>query len=386
MVVLSLCGAGLVVGGIFGALSLAKPHSENPTAQPWLVALCLGFAGLGVYLLLSLFRSRVVLFPERLEIEELTHVQVLSREELRGWRLLPTSPSTLVLIPRDPERNVVKVALIFRIDAELAEWLDTLPCLDTVDLEASETEILNEARLGSSPDERALALMKAHRLARMSNLVSIAATCWALAYPQPYQMAIAAQISMPWVGLEIMRRSRGLLRADEYPNDAHPSVAVLLLLPGAVLTLRAMLDYSFVGLRASLWCAIGIGSLLWWATRSIDPTVCRKVGTNVALAFFSIMYGFGSALEADALLDRSPEVEHAVHVEGKQVRTGKVTRYVLQVEPWAPNLSTPEVQVGRATYDHIQHGDVLHLVVRNGALGVPWFYMRSWELGRSGSR
>ena len=91
LVFLTLCGLLLAIGGTIGAWFAATAVLRNPPSRVWLVGLGLAFGALGIYCLLSTFRSRVVLFPDRIEIEELTHTAVLSRQEIRGWRTLATS-------------------------------------------------------------------------------------------------------------------------------------------------------------------------------------------------------------------------------------------------------------------------------------------------------
>ncbi len=178
VIFLGICGSGLAVGGAIGVWLLATTSLRNLQARFWLIGLFTVLAALGFYLLLSTFRSKVVLFADRIEVDELFSTEFLSREEIRGWRTLPTSPSALVFVPMDSARRPLKVALIFRLDTEFEQWLATLPCLDIEDARSSKAEIRNDTRLGAAPGERMKKLAAGKRLARLLTIAGYVTTLW----------------------------------------------------------------------------------------------------------------------------------------------------------------------------------------------------------------
>ena len=345
------------------------------------MGLCLVFAVLGIYCLLSTLRSRIVLFPDRIQVEQLSRTEVLDREDLRGWRSLPTSPPGLVLVPRDARRRPVKVAQLFRLDTEFAHWLDTLPRLDSADLRRSKAEIRNNARLGATPRERMQKLAESKRLEKVLAVIGSLVAAWGLLYPRPYELAIVALASLPWIALEIVRRSGGLFRVDAKRNDAHPNVAVAFMFPGLVLGSRSLLDYNVFLSPVAAWFTIGIGGLVFLAAFVVDRSVRGKVGTLIGLLVFSLAYGYGIAIEANALLDRSTGVTYVANVEGKHIVSGRATTYNLDLGPWGPKTKSSKLRVNRATYRNIERGDIVYLTMRRGALGVNWYFMRQWEIG-----
>src|ERR1700757_3982695 len=69
LIFLTLFGLVLAIGGILGARFLATEPLRNPQSRMWLIGLSLVFAGFGVYCLLSTLRSRVLLYPDHIEVE-----------------------------------------------------------------------------------------------------------------------------------------------------------------------------------------------------------------------------------------------------------------------------------------------------------------------------
>jgi hypothetical protein len=379
LVGLIVCGLLFSIGGMVGAWFLATKPLQILQARIWLVGLCCAFGLLGVYCLLWTLRSRVVLFPDRIEVKELTRTTSLSRQEIRGRRSLPSSPPVFLLVPRDSGRVALKVTQVFPLDDELAEWLYTFPSLDREDARLAKTEIRKNIRLGATPGERIKTLAKGRRVAAIFAAISIAVCVWGFVFPAPYTLAILVLTALPWLALELVRRSAGLFRVDADRNDVHPTVAVAFLVPPMVLLLRAVTDFNVVQSPPVVWFSVGIGGMLLLTIFVADPSRRGKLGSIIAIGLFCFAYGYGVAIEINVLLDRSPPRTYAVTVENKHASRGRTTTYSLELGPWGPKLKPNKLQVSRATYEPIHAGDVVILDLRRGALGVNWYFMRMWH-------
>jgi len=64
-------------------------EAKDPRGRFLVTELSILFFGLGVYLLLSLWRSKIVLTKDRIEIHELTRVRSLQKKEIRGGVWFP---------------------------------------------------------------------------------------------------------------------------------------------------------------------------------------------------------------------------------------------------------------------------------------------------------
>jgi hypothetical protein len=68
-------------------------------------------------------------------------------------------------------------------------------------------------------------------------------------------------------------------------------------------------------------------------------------------------------------------------VEGKRVIRGKTTTWELELGSWGQRTKVNKLTVAPATYNAIQQGDVVYLSLKQGALGVNWYFMRQWQRG-----
>jgi hypothetical protein len=84
-------------------------------------------------------------------------------------------------------------------------------------------------------------------------------------------------------------------------------------------------------------------------------------------------YGFGSIVTANRVLDRSAPSVHEVRVVGKRCVSGKNARYALTLAPWAARAAPSTVGVSARACERIEPGETVRLLLRDGALGMPWY-------------
>ena len=90
-------------------------------------------------------------------------------------------------------------------------------------------------------------------------------------------------------------------------------------------------------------------------------------------SLFTGAYGYGIAVQANVLPDRSAPQLFQATVTGKHESTGKTTTYYLELPPWGPQSGPNEVTVQRDLYRNVAAGDTVCLWVYPGLLHVQWY-------------
>ena len=90
----------------------------------------------------------------------------------------------------------------------------------------------------------------------------------------------------------------------------------------------------------------------------------------VALTIFSGVYGYSFARELNFVLDHSPAAVHPAIVMKK--RFGR-SSYLLEIAQWAPQVHAERIRVTRSMFDAVTERDRVCIVVKKGALGMPWY-------------
>jgi hypothetical protein len=379
-IALYLCSALVAGGGAAGVIYSAVGQFHDLTGRIVLACLCFAFTVLGGYLTLWLLQSKTVLYADRIDFQGVFSTKTFRRDELCGWRVRPSSPPTLVIERK--EGRSFKTSLVFRVDDEFSDWFGSIPSLDEKETAASEAsvqaEIQNDDSFGATPSEKSETLRRAKKTAKTLSTVSIVTVVWGFFYPRPYDVSMLLLALLPWIGIEIMRRSRGLLRADELKNDAHPSVAYALIFPGFILCLRAVLDYDVLQSAYAAALYVIVGCALFTAILMFDPTQRSRLGILPVFFLVGIAYGYGAIVEANARFDRSPGIAYTATVQNKQIISGKSMTYELDLSSWGPKPGSNKLDVSSSTYNQIQTGQSVQLKLKMGALGVRWYYLYDW--------
>jgi hypothetical protein len=374
---LSICAVLIGGLGVWVGWLAFHPVNGGIASLLLLATVSAGFIFLGVAGAASAFKSKVTLFADRIEVEGILMRNTLLRSQIRGWRIKPSTPLTLVVQPREKRGNAIKVGLLFPIDHEFSKWFDSLPSLDEEEMNASLDEIEKNTDLGATHSERSENLGRARTQTRILTIVSVPAYLWGFFYPHPYALSITVLSILPCVGVAMVWRSKGLIRIDQRKNDIHPTAAYAVMFPPLVLLLRAVLDFNILWSVRPALISLALGAAFIMTALVADSELRKSKGTAVILSLFSLAYGCGLTIESNALLDRSSGELFTAVVQGQHVDSGKTTSYDLELSPWGPKTGENDLEVSKKTYSAIRGGDDVSIELRKGALGINWYYLDS---------
>src|SRR5215472_13079849 len=130
---LTLVASANAVGGLLGMAYFGLGHEmKSPGERLFFALLSFLFVALGSYVLLYTFKSKIILYADRIEWQGVKSVRSLRREDISGWRIMPTQYiSTLEVRLRSPEMKKLKVSLMLTRDEVFKAWFAGLPNLDT---------------------------------------------------------------------------------------------------------------------------------------------------------------------------------------------------------------------------------------------------------------
>ena len=367
-----LAGASLLGLWYFGTSH--EMHSQRELFT--FVLLCLAFFLLGVYLAVAVFQSKIVLTADAIQVQEPFVTKQLLRTQIAGWRVIPTQYiSTLEFTPRDPHAKKIKCAATFKTDDAFDSWLSTLPNLDAQDIARSRAELETNQELGCTPAERRENLAAAANYAQYLTWLSYAAAAWGWFYPEPYSAAVVVLAALPLAAIFLGLRAKGVYQFEGRRNDARPSLAVPVILPGAVLAIRALYDLSFLHWQQLVAPGLFVTVALTVFIASADPSLARRRWPLLAILFLSSFYGIGATALGNALLDHSAPQVYQTMVLHKHFSSGRHTTWELKLAAWGPQSETSDVSVPRSLYAIVQPGQTVCVHYHRGALNIPWYFV-----------
>lgn len=345
-----------------------------PGGAIFLTLLCLCFFLLGAYAVLAMLKSKLILTADAIELHETFATKQLLRSQIAGWRVLPTQyVSTLVFVPRDPHAKKIKFPLTFKLDEQFESWLETITNLDVQDQTESLTQMQAQLDPSLTEEQREVSLFNAYRFAKYLTWASGVAAVWGWFYPRPYLPVILILAALPPIAIYLGLRTKGVYQFDGQRNDARPSLAVPVIVPGLILALRAIYDLSFLRWQQLLSPIFLVTIVMTALIAAADPKTGKQRWSYLAVLFIAAGYAGGATAMADSLLDHSTPQVFQAEVLHKRISSGRSTTWYLQLAPWGPQDHPDEVSVHSSLYNSVQPGQTVCIYLYPGALKIPWF-------------
>jgi hypothetical protein len=323
------------------------------------------------YTIASLRISRSRLLPDRVEHRDVFRERGLLRAQVAGYRILPSR--LLVLVSKQGRAGDLYLPLHVTENPAWVAWLDTLTSLDVEEHNALIGVMESDARLGDTPEQRLERLGSLHRLAGRLSLVGVAIGVWLLAYPRPYELAIAVGVATPLAALAVASVWPGLVTlTSDHERDPMIKLSTFWYLPSLVLAARAVLDIQIVDWPPPLCAGLALATGPFILALRVEKSA-RRPWMALLSAVVMLAWGWGTVSLANVLLDRAPPARHtAVVVE----RTGTADKDPgLSLRVADPALGLPlltELHVSKAGFNAAKIGGRACVGIYPGALG--WRY------------
>jgi peptidoglycan/LPS O-acetylase OafA/YrhL len=370
-------GLLLAAASLLGVWYFATGRGTTaPPATIFLTLLCFCFFLLGAYLALAMLKGKVILTADAIELRDPFVTRQLLRSQIAGWRLIPTQyVSGLEFVPRDPHGKKIKFALTIKLDEHFEAWLGTLTNLDAQDQAESLAHLNIQLDPSLTEEQREVSLSNAYRFAKYLTWASWVAAVWGWFYPRPYSLVILILAAIPPIAIYLGLRAKGVYQFDGNRNDARPSLAVPVIVPGLILALRAVYDLSFLRWQQLLSPIFLVTIVMTALIASSDPKTGKQRWSYLATLFIALGYAGGVTAMADSLLDHStPQILQA-EVLHKRISSGRHTTWYLELAPWGPQDHPDEISVHRSLYNSVQPGQTVCVYLFLGALKIPWFQL-----------
>jgi hypothetical protein len=379
-----LAGVILLLPGLVGTWTFGAvfAHESAGLAIAFFAAL---LAAVGVMTIIDALETKLVLFPDTLEVHELWGTRRLRRADIAARRKVQrTAPARLELLMKGDKPRSIKLALPYSLDTRFDAWFNSIPDADVVAAAAIEAEVRNDLALGSTPEERLARFALAKQRARYLGLAVSGLCLWSYLYPRPYALNVSLLAALPWVCIALVASRPGIfqLGGSQAGDKVRPDLAAAFMAPAALLGLRAFMDVHVVDWHELVPWAAGMAALLLFALIRVDPSASRRWATLMFVLVAGV-YGFGASSLGNALLDRSSPDVYPTKVLGKHVSSGRNRTYELRLAPWGQNAGPRDVTVSRSLFGEVEVGQTVCVNVHAGAIRVAWYSVNKCDGGET---
>lgn len=252
----------LLIAGVFFALGLVWLYVERggSPADPLMLAAGAAAIALLAFIWLVHRAQRVRLTDDTIERIDLFDREVRRLDRITAVRTVEDDEGATEVQVSGPGRQKPMVLPTYALrDPDVRAWVDGLSDPVREAFDRSRATLEADPRLGADVEARRRRLKRMGVVAGILNTLGTAACLWAVAYPRPYVMVIAALIVMPLIaiGLAFASGGRYALMAGR-PAEARPSLTYALISPCLILCLRGWIDGPGRGGWSAVPPALGI--------------------------------------------------------------------------------------------------------------------------------
>jgi hypothetical protein len=375
---LSVAGKWLVsvLGFVLVSLSLIGAVLFSASGSAALYAACGVLALLGIYLVVTAIFYQVILAADSIQVSGIYRRRRLARRDIAGRSRFRSSngPPAWVLVAKPGFGGKINLSRFLKTDKEFLSWIMSLPDLDLGKKRVAEKERKDAV---ASLKERGFAELTLRRVVLGLNIAAYGLGLASFLVRDPHHVLTWAMVAMPWAAIVLVANFAPFYRFGGPRNSPLPDLSLVMIIPGLFLMLSALQRIAPIGWEGpTLLTAFG-SAILVGVALCFDPWLKKQRATAALLLLLCCSYGYGAGLEVNAMLDQSAPQTYVVMVTAKHVNHGRSTSYQLTLAPWGPKVSGQDLRVSYSRYAATKPGDKVCMVLRGGALGVPWS-----ELGR----
>lgn len=328
----------------------------------------------GIVLWLDTTRIKVIIDDDSVELQHAFSRSRLLLAEIEGYRKIK---SDIYLVSKTG--TALRIPSGLEGINSLKNWIEeNYKDADELHIATETTDILANEQFGFTKEDRELTLRKAKTVSRVGIFFGVVILLWLWLYPKPYELVWALVLLLPFAGIIILWRFKGLVTINGDKKSAYPSVQFVFIISGfAVIVPASHYDlYQYTNLWAPIAVITLILSIIVYSIAFTGSQVTvNKKPAFIAIVLLFIVYGFGATVYVNCHYDKSQAQNYTVRVLGKYATHGKSTTYNITVSAWGRFTEDKNITVSRSDYNNMQFGDTVHIYLYQGKLGIPWYYL-----------
>lgn len=209
---------------------------------------------------------------------------------------------------------------------------------------------------------------------------------WFFFYPKPYILLFSVLLVIPILGIVLNGIHKPSFASlvdislDKKENLKY-DVADFIDVAAWVILIRVLIDYKFENYYSLIIPAIVsliiVFTLLFSTHKKIEKSNRNKAWIYTSVIFNVSVYSIAATYGMNCTYDFSKPKVFQTKILEKTIETGRKGRkfYNIEIAPWGHHFDKEELSVSRTEYDNYSIGETVEVDLKEGFLGIPWFYV-----------
>lgn len=370
--------ASYVIAGFFILLGLSAAIFSFKNAPVLVLIVSPLLVFLGVYLLLSANRYKLITTEFELIERRAFKQRRLAFSDAKGYR---TTPKQLIVYPANSTAKRITINS-YQYFSNYPQLLGTLrkhmPDLDAQEYAADVEVIKQNQTLGATADERTAYVKKVKTQAFIVNALGIVVA--AAAFVGHLFLYVAwGIVAYPFVLLLFFYQYRNVMNfKDSRAKDAYPSLIGGLLFPPIIMIVFLLLNFEVLHVKDCLLICGGslLALIVLFAAiiQTQEPEMRKRNSWPILIASLAL-YSMAAPMGINFAADRSNPQLYQAKVTKLSVSHGKSTTYHVSLSAWGPLAEENDTTVDQDTFNQLQVGGNVDVYLKRGYLHIPWYFI-----------
>jgi len=331
--------------------------------------------GIAALIILNLIRRKVTLSSDAVSYRSVWGSKEILTGDIKGFRI---GEKAISIIPNDTGHGKILIRDYSSIsdNADVRSWLrENFKDLDKSEFEAAKEELLQDAALGATKDEREAAFKK-YRTYNMIYSMTAIGTFFIPIWLGIFNVYLALLLFIyPALGMVLIANSKGLIRLFARKNSTYSPIFMGLFFASASLAIQSTISVRIISFD-KLWEPAAAIALVVCAMLYYIAVVKSKDSVQNQIVFVLIIgciYAFGITVMINCSFDNSPVKTYSAKITDKYIHRGKSTSYDLVLGECPGFSGTENMSVSSSHYYSTAIGTAVKIDMRQGTFGAPWF-------------
>ncbi len=370
--------AAVAVWFVYGGLGAFLMWKVNQNADADMASQVIGYlmgSTLVIFftgLLINAFFYRFEIGDGSIRSVDFWRTREMRLADIKGYQYSPKRNGTLIFLS---ESQKIQVMMFFENPKDFQQWLEAN--LKNLSISPSHQDMaaaLSDERLGTSEEARRAQIDRARKWKKLSWVVA-PFLVWGMFYPHPYDAVIWVAVLAPVAASGLLILFPALVRFDAPANSVYIPVSPLVVMPGLILGMRALLDWNVFDWH-HFWIPFAAFTVcLFMLYFALEGDLRKRPGLMLVCLLYCAVYGSGAVVCLNGILDKSVPALYSAKVIGKRVSYGKHRSYYMTLSPWGEVTEQKEYSVFPNIFQSRPVGQKVTVSIKSGALNVPYYYI-----------
>lgn len=329
-----------------------------------------------IFSVIKTIKNKIIITDDRIISINMFSKKELKFNEIMGFK---GNLSYIFVIPYDSKLKTINISKSLSGHIEIYEWLSKeFSDIDSINAINETQEILNDKTKGWRKEINEEKLKLAKRIAKTIERLSMAATCWVIFYPKPYELSIVITLAIPIIAILAIRLSNGFIRLTESEGNVYPIIFYAFLFPAIGLFIRINIEYDILEYTnifgPMILITLTLLTVLLLSNKDYKLKTKSEFLVFFLLSFFIFMYSFSVVIFNNCFYDHSEPDKYKANVINKNTKPVKF--YLLFNIELSTNLKhnygNDNICVSSETYKSINIGDDVVVNLNKGSFNIPW--------------